>query len=62
MALGQAEGGSRKKGRADPDRRAMTLGVSCGGTVHGDYGFSDDESEEVPLVVDSVDDDLEGAR
>ena len=62
VALGQAEGGSRKKGRADPDRRAMTFGVSSGGTAHGDYGFSDDETEEVSLVVDSVEDDLEGAR
>jgi hypothetical protein len=40
----------------------MTLGVSSGGTVHGDYGFSDDEAEEVTLVVDSTEDDLEGAR
>ncbi len=62
VALGQAEGGSRKKGRADPDRRTMTLGVSSGETAHGDYGFSDDEAEEVSLVVDSVEDDLEGAR
>ena len=35
---------------------------SSGGTAHGDYGFSDDETEEVSLVVDSVEDDLEGAR
>ena len=34
----------------------------AGGTAHGDYGFSDDEAEEVSLVVDSVEDDLEGAR
>jgi hypothetical protein len=30
--------------------------------THGDYGFSDDEAEEVTLVVDEVEDDLEGAR
>jgi len=62
VALGQAEGVSRKKGHADADRRAMTFCVSSGGTAHGDYGFSDDEAEEVSLVVDSVEDDLEGAR
>ena len=37
----------------------MTLGVSSGGAGHDDYGFSDDE---VSLVVDSAEDDLEGAR
>ncbi len=65
VTLGETEGGSRKKDRTDPDytdRQAMTLGVSSGGTVHGDYGFSDDEAEEVTLVVDEVEDDLEGAR
>ena len=41
LSLGQAEGVSRKKGRADADRRAMTVCVSSGGTTHGDYGFSD---------------------
>ncbi len=41
VALGQSEGVNRKKDRTDPDRRAMTLGVSSGGTAHGDYGFSD---------------------
>ncbi len=61
VSLGQSEGGNRKKDRTDPDRRAMTLGVSSGGTAHGDYGFSDDEAEEVTLVVDSAEDDLEGA-
>jgi hypothetical protein len=35
-------------------------GVSSGGTVHGDYRFSDDEAEEVTLVVDVAEDDLEG--
>ena len=40
----------------------MTLGVSSGGTAHALYGFSDEEEEEVSLVVDSVEDDLEGAR
>jgi hypothetical protein len=62
VALGQEEGGSRKKGHTDPDRWSLTLGVSSGGTDHGDYGFSDDETEEVTLVVDSAEDDLEGAR
>ena len=42
--------------------RPSCSGVSSGGTVHGDYGFSDDEAQEVSLVVDSVEDDLEGAR
>ena len=62
VSLGQTEGGSRKKGRTDPERRIMTLGVSSGGTVHALYGFSDEEEEEVSLVVDSAEDDLEGAR
>ncbi len=60
VALGQAEGRIRKKGRTDLDRHAMTLGVASGGTVHGDYGFSDDETEEVTLVADATEDDLEG--
>ena len=38
----------------------MTLGVSSGGTAHPVYGFSDEETEEVSLVVDSTEDDLEG--
>jgi hypothetical protein len=38
------------------------LGVSSGGMSHGDYGFSDDETEEVTSVVDSSEDDLEGER
>jgi hypothetical protein len=33
VTLGQAEGDSLKKGHTDPDRQAMTLGVSSGGTV-----------------------------
>ena len=30
LSLGQAEGDNHKKGRPDPDRRAMTVGVSSG--------------------------------
>jgi hypothetical protein len=44
VALGQAEGGSRKKGRTDPERQTMTLGVSSGGAADDEYGFSDDEA------------------
>jgi hypothetical protein len=55
VTLGQTEGDSPKKDRTDPDRWTLTLGVSSGGGAHGDYGFSDDETEEeVSLVVDSA--------
>ncbi len=47
LALGQTEGVSHKKSLTDPDPWTMTLGVSSGGTAHGDFGFSDDETEEV---------------
>ena len=36
--------------------------VCCRMHFPDSYGFSDDEAEEVSLVVDSVEDDLEGAR
>ncbi len=51
VTVGQAEGGSRKKSR-----------LSSGGAADDEYGFSDDEVEEVALQVDSVEEDLEEAR
>ena len=33
-----------------------------GGTDDAEFGFSDDETQEVSLEVDSTEDDLEGAR
>ena len=59
-SLGQTEGDSLKKDHTDPERWIMTLGVSSGGTADAVYGFSDEETEEVSLVVDSTEDDLEG--
>jgi hypothetical protein len=40
----------------------MTWGVCSGGTAHAEYGFSDDESQEVSVEVDSAEHDLEAAR
>jgi hypothetical protein len=40
----------------------MTLGVCSGGTADAEFGFSDDETQEVSLEVDSMEDDLEGVR
>jgi hypothetical protein len=58
VTVGQAEGGSRKKGHTDAEGHMMTLGVSSGGVADDKYGFSDDEVEEVALQVDSVEEDL----
>jgi hypothetical protein len=40
----------------------MTLGVYSGGTVDAEFEFSDDETQEVSLKVDSTEDYLEGSR
>jgi len=54
VTLGQAEGESRKKDHTDAERQIMTLGVSSGGTADDDFGFSDDEAEDVTFQVDSA--------
>jgi hypothetical protein len=51
-----------KKDRTDAEAHMMTLGVSSGGAADDEYGFSDDEVEEVTLQVDSVEENLEETR
>jgi hypothetical protein len=51
-----------KKGRREEERRIMTLGVSSGGSTDTEFGFSDDETDEVSLEVHRTEEDLEGAR
>jgi len=56
VAVGQAEGGSRKKSRTHTADPMMTFGQTCPWEDDDDYGFGDNEVQEVGCPVESVED------
>ena len=62
VTVGQAEGGSRKKSRTHTADPMMTFGQISPWETEDDYGFGDNEVQDVGCPVESVEDILEEVR
>ena len=58
----QVQGGIHKKDHREEEGHELALCVYSGGIVDSDFGFSEEETDEVSLEEQRVEEDFEGAR